>query len=50
MGNPFNETSDELMTLDNKDIMDSAVVQSIKDVVDVGQTKYEMYIRERLES
>ena len=49
MGNPFNET-DDLVTLDTKDIMDTAVVQSIKNVINVGQTKYEEYISERLES
>lgn len=50
MGNPFNDASDALMTLDGKDIMDTAVVQSVKKVIDIGQTKYETYISERLES
>ncbi|KAK3740395.1 hypothetical protein QZH41_000916 [Actinostola sp. cb2023] len=49
LGNPFMEESEDLMALDTKDIMSSAVVQTVKNVVKIGQEQYDSYVRNRLQ-
>ena len=47
MGNPFMEDSGDLLTLDTKDIMEEPVVSSVRNVVNLGQTQYSLFVQER---
>ena len=47
-GNPFCEPSEELMTLDTKDIMDIKVYDTIKNIQSIGESKFSEYMNERL--
>uniref|UniRef100_H3APT7 Uncharacterized protein n=1 Tax=Latimeria chalumnae TaxID=7897 RepID=H3APT7_LATCH len=48
LGNPFFEDSEELLTLDIKDIMDDTVVKSIRSTKLLGSMPYEAYVAERI--
>ena len=43
-GNPFLEQSNELLTIDTKDVMDSKVVTSIYTAKELGAKQYKVYI------
>jgi len=40
LGNPFMEESGDLLAVDTKDIMNSDVVETVKNVVKIGQAQY----------
>ncbi len=48
MGNPFCETSTDLLVLDSRNIVDSAVADTVFRMEKFGLDKYEMYVNERL--
>lgn len=48
MGNPFTENSDDLLALDSRDIADSAVVNTIRQIESIGKEQYNSYVTERL--
>ena len=47
-GNPFSETSDDLLVLDTRDILDKAVVDTVNKIEALGQEKYHKFVTERL--
>ena len=49
LGNPFTETSDELLVLDTRDIVHETVATTVKTVVSLGQRQYEEFVEERLQ-
>ena len=49
MGNPFEEDSKDLLVLDTKDIMGDGVVQTVQNVVIIGQKQYDTFVKERFE-
>lgn len=48
MGNPFMDTSHELMTLDTHDCLDDTVAQSLHTVSDLGTQQYSTYVNDVL--
>ena len=46
VGNPLTEGED-LIVLDTKDIMSTAVIQMVKDVIMIGQGQYDSYMHMR---
>ncbi|QQP49809.1 uncharacterized protein LOC103506659 [Caligus rogercresseyi] len=49
MGNPFLEESQDLLVLDSKDIVNSAVADTVRNVESVGAKQYKTFVEERLE-
>jgi hypothetical protein len=49
MGNPFTEESNELMALHTKDIVDKEVVDTVKNIVKIGQQQFDTFVTDRLE-
>ena len=47
-GNPFNEDSQNLVTLDSEEVMGETAVSYIREVQTIAQSQYEMYVDERL--
>ncbi len=48
MGNPFTETSSDLLALDTKIIMADEVIQSIKKAEDLGTVQYKSFVEEHM--
>lgn len=48
MGNPFCETSSDLLVLDTRDLADSAVIDTIQQIEKLGQYQYNSYVTECL--
>ena len=48
MGNPFIESSGDLLVLDSRNIIDTAVVDTLHHIEKLGQDQYEAYVEERL--
>ena len=48
MGNPFMESSENLLVLDTHDIADSSVTDTIKNIVKNGKRQYEEFVTKRL--
>ena len=48
MGNPFMEKSEELYTLDTKDVAAPSVVSTVRKIEDLGKNQFDAYISERL--
>lgn len=48
VGNPFQEDSKDLFALDSKVIVENAVIQTVKNVITIGQEQY-TFVEERLE-
>lgn len=48
MGNPFTETSSDLLALDTKIIMADEVIKSIKKAEDLGKVQYKAFVEERM--
>jgi len=48
MGNPFQEDSTDLMTLDSREVMSGTVVETVKNIEQIGKSQYTQYIEERL--
>jgi len=49
-GNPFLEDSNELLTLDTKEVMPQSVVRTVLSAHMLGQSQYDTYVQERLVS
>ncbi|KAL7373171.1 hypothetical protein ABVT39_000586 [Epinephelus coioides] len=49
MGNPFLEESQDFLVLDSKDIMSSAVADTVRKVESLGAQQYKTFVEERLE-
>ena len=47
-GNPLNEDSQDLATLDSKEVMGETAVSPRREVETIGQSQYERYVDERL--
>lgn len=47
-GNPFEEDSQDLLVLDNKEIAPSQAVDDLRCANKVGQVQFENFVRERL--
>lgn len=47
MGNPFEESSNDLLVLHSRDIVDSEVVTTVKNVEDIGQKGYQEFCQDR---
>ena len=48
LGNPFAETSSDLLTLDTKVIMTDEVIKNISEVEELGKHQYETFVQSRL--
>ena len=48
MGNPFTETTNDLIVLDTRDIAHPAIVESMSQIEKLGTNQYELYVQERL--
>jgi hypothetical protein len=48
LGNPFNDTSSDLLKLDNRDIADQAVVNTLYNIEKLGQDEYNNFVNQRL--
>ena len=48
MGNPFTESSSDLLVLNSRDVMDTAVADTVRQVEKLGLEQYETYVEERL--
>ncbi|CAG2246636.1 unnamed protein product [Mytilus edulis] len=48
LGNPFLETSKDLLVLDSKNIVDISVVKTVNTIESLGQEQFEKYTKERL--
>ena len=47
LGNPFTEESQDLFAIHTKDVMDDCVVDSVKNVVNLGEDQYRSFVKER---
>ena len=48
MGNPFTETTIDLIVLDSRDIADPAIIESISQIEKLETDQYELYVQECL--
>ena len=48
MGNPFTEESSDLLVLDSRNIVDTAVADTVQQIEQLGLKLYEAYVDERL--
>ena len=48
--NPFKEIGVELVTLDTGEVMDPIIVNSLREVPDIGKTMFSEFVRERIET
>ena len=48
-GNPIEEDSKDLISLDSKVIVNNSVVQTVKNVVAIGQEQYNTFVEERFD-
>ncbi len=48
LGNPFLEDSEDLLVLDSRNIVDTALSDTFKDIEQLGLDQYETYVEERL--
>ena len=48
MGNPFIDSSGDLITLDTKVVLDKSVANTIRTIEDIGQKQYNVFVSERL--
>ena len=49
MGKPFQEKSEDLLVLDTRDIMDSSVAESVRQIEAIGSAQYQVFVTERFE-
>ena len=45
MGNPFRDESDQLVTIDTKDVMDASVVETLRKVATIGKQQYQHLLK-----
>lgn len=48
MGNPFSETSEDLVQLDTKDMTDSSVIETVRGIEKFGNDQYHAFVEDRL--
>jgi len=48
MGNPFADYSSDLLVLNTRDVMDTAVADTVRQIQKLGLDQYEAYVKERL--
>ncbi len=48
MGSPFTDDSNDLLVLDTRDIVDSAVISTVRQIEQLGQQQYDSYVQDRL--
>lgn len=48
MGNPFLESSEDLMVLDTRDILDTSVAETVRTADSLGKEQYKAFVEERL--
>ena len=48
LGNPFSDSTTDLYTLDTKIIMPHKVIQSVRNVEDIGKIQYQRFVKERM--
>ena len=48
MGNPIAENSKDLLVLDSRDLVDPAVIDTLRQIKSLGQEQYDTYVNERL--
>ena len=48
MGNPFAEYSSDLLVLNSRDVVDTAVADTVRQMEKLGLEQYETYVEERL--
>ena len=48
MGNPFSESSSDLLVLDSRNIADTAVADVVRQIKKLGHDQYQAYVEERL--
>ena len=48
MGNPFQESSEDLLQMDTRDIADERVVETVRRIERVAQEQYTTFVKERL--
>ena len=46
--NPFEEDSGDLLTLDTREVINNDVVETTKNIVQMGQQQHHIFVRERL--
>ena len=49
VGNLFEEDSKDLFAVDSKVIVENAVIQTVKNVITIGQEQYNTFVEERFE-
>jgi hypothetical protein len=48
MGNPFDDNSGDLLVLDTRDIVDTAIINTLRQIESLGKEQYETYVTEWL--
>ena len=48
LGNPFTDRTKDLFTIDSQDVMPQSVIDSLTQIRDLGESKYQEFINERL--
>ena len=48
LGNPFEEEEKDLLVVDRRDVMSDGVVETVKNVLTIGQQQYNSYVESRL--
>lgn len=48
MGNPFTETSTDLLAIDTKIIIATEVIRSVREAEDIGKAQYKAFVDDRL--
>ena len=48
LGNPFEEDSKELFTLDTKQISDISVIETVGSAYKIGKDQFDLFVKERL--
>lgn len=49
LGNPFEEETGELFSLDSKEIMNADVINTVRNALSIGQAQYKQFVNERFE-
>ena len=47
LGNPFEEDSKELSTLDTKQIADISVIETVRSAYKIGKDQFDLFVKER---
>ena len=48
LGNPFEEDSKELLTLNTKQIADISIIETVRSAYKIGKDQFDLFIKERL--